>query len=300
MTTERRNLRGILWILADAFVMSGLLLCGKLLGTHAMAPLVVICLANALAAVVGLALAMTGGRFSQIWPLRPTFHVERAAFGIASTGCLLMALKTLNLYEVGAFNLMIPLSTGVAAALVYRERVSGTLIISLVAAATGVALLLVGQNAGVGVAWPALQGAIFCIASVFFSVLNNLNQKRIGVQERLDAQRVCGPLFSALLSLPAAIWFWKPVDPVALGLIAVYGALLTGRMYTRFLAFRYADVSVLMPFDYTQLLWLALWSALWFDQSISMLAAVGMAFVVSGGCLLLWREVRHARIPSGG
>jgi drug/metabolite transporter (DMT)-like permease len=296
-TPERHNLRGIAWMLVDAFVMSGLLMCGKLLGARAMSPLVVVCLTNVVATLGGIAVAASGRRLSQVRPRRPLLHLERAVLGIASTSCLLAALHSLSLYEAGAFNLLIPVITSGGAVLVWRERAHAMLGLSLMVAVAGVALLLVAQNPGAGLPRPVLRGVGLCAASVGFAVLNNLNQKRIGTQERLEAQRVFGPLFSALLSLPAAWWLWQSPDLASLGLVGAYGVLLTVRLSTRFRAFRDADVSVLMPFEYTQLLWSALWSALCFGQGVTALGAAGMALVVGGGALLLRSEAR--RVPTG-
>lgn len=286
------NLAGIGWMVADAFVMSAILLCGKGLGRAGAHPFQAIFLANALAALLALAWARGGAR--PLWPRHPRLHVRRAVLGIAATACLLAALRSLSLYEATALALLAPVATCVAALAVARQLPPARLVLALAATLGGVALLLAVQ-AGAGWRPAALAGVAFCAGTVLCSVLNNLNQKDIGTRESMTAQMLWGPLLSALLAAPVAAWFWRPLPGAALALAALYGVLLAVRMTTRYRAFRHGEVAVLMPFEYAQLPFAALLSAVFFGQRVTPAAAAGMALIGAGGALLVRGELARQR-----
>jgi len=286
------NVAGIAWMVADAFVMSVILLCGKGLGRAGAHPLQVVCLVNAVAALIAalVAVSRVGRAGAPVRPRQPRLHVQRAVLGIASTACLLAALDSLSLYEATALTLLTPVFTCVTALCLVRRAPTPVLALSMALALGGVALLLSAQASG-GWRPAALTGVAFCAGTILFSVLNNLNQKQIGTRETMAAQMLWGPLFSTLLALPLALWYWRPLPAAAIALACGYGALLALRMTTRYQAFRRGELAVLMPFEYTQLLFAALLSAVFFGQRVTPAAVAGMALIGAGGAILVRREM---------
>lgn len=291
--TAAGNVAGIAWMVADAFVMSVILLCGKGLAKAGAHPLQVIFVVNGVAALIAAAWTVRGARL--VWPQQPRLHVQRALLGIASTGCVLAALGSLTLYETTALTLLTPVFTFVAALCLLRQAPAPGLVLAMAVALGGVALLLSDQAAG-GWRPEALAGIAFCAGAILFAVLNNLNQKKIGMRETMTAQMLWGPLFSMLLALPFAVWYWQPLAPAGIALTGAYGALLAVRMTTRYQAFRRGDVAVLMPFEYTQLLFATAWSAAFFGQRITTAAAAGMALIGVGGAILIRRDLAQRRV----
>lgn len=287
------NVTGIAWMAADAFVMSIILLCGKGLGQAGAHPLQVVFMVNGIAALIAGAWAACGAGL--VWPQQPRLHLQRALLGIASTGCLLAALRSLSLYETSALTLLTPVFTFAAALCVVRQVPAPGLVLAMAIVLGGVTLLLSAQAAS-GLRPAALTGVAFCAGAILFSVLNNLNQKNIGMRETMTAQMLWGSLISMLLSFPFAVWYWQPLPPTGITLAGAYGALLAVRMTTRYQAFHRGDVAVLMPFKYTQLLFAATWSAAFFGQRFTTVAALGMALIGAGSAILVRRNLVQRRV----
>ena len=281
-------------MIGDASIMGFILLCGKELGQRSIPPLEIVFLVNALAAALNVAVRYRG-TWEHIRPTKPLLHLYRAFFGVASTGCLLGALHDLSLFEMSALSLLIPAITCVLSLQAFNEKLSSALLVAMACSITGVSVLLLTQHSQQEYSLPSMSGIALGGASVALSVLNSLNQKRIGVGETVAASMIFGPLWSALLALPFALYTWVPIGTDGTVLIGVYGILLASRMATRYLAFRHADVSVLMPFEYTQLLFSAVLSSYFFGQAITAMDVAGMVLVVAGGLLVVKSQFHLAR-----
>ncbi|MDC8756589.1 DMT family transporter [Janthinobacterium fluminis] len=289
---QNKNLSGICWMVLDAMIMSLMLLCGKALGDLAYHPLQIVFLATLLAAVFNTALFFRG-QWQQIRPQRPFLHLRRALLSVASTACLLSALQSLSLFEVSAFSLLIPVLTGMTSIVVLRESPSGALWLSTAVSVAGVALLLAARYNHATLPHPILAGVAFGTAAVLTAVLNNLNMKKIGREEALIPQMIFGPACSALLLLPAMFFVWQPLRAPAHCSLLLYGLLLAARMVTRYRAFHRADLSALMPIEYTQLLFSALFAYAFFGQRVTFVAGIGMVLVAAGGLILVRGELRR-------
>ncbi|WP_317202078.1 DMT family transporter [Janthinobacterium sp.] len=294
---QNKNLGGICWMVLDAMIMSLILLCGKVLGEQGYHPLQIIFIATALAALLNTAL-FSRGQWGAIRPQRPMLHVRRAVLSCASTACMLSALQSLTLFEVSAISLLIPVLTAAAALLVLREAPTAALGLSTLLSCAGVATLLAAKYEPAAPSHSLLIGGAFGAAAVLTAVLNNLNLKKIGREEALVPQMIFGPACSALLLLPAMFFVWRPLPAEACWAMGLYGALVAARMLTRYRAFRHADLSTLMPVEYSQLLFSALLAYAFFGQTVTPQGGAGMALVVIGGLVLIKGELsRKPALP---
>lgn len=106
-----------------------------------------------------------------------------------------------------------------------------------------------------------------------------------------------GVLLCTTLALlwPIAILTWVPAPPGLFALMAVSGFLAGIAHILLVLAFRRAPAAVVAPFQYTQMIWAALFGAIWFNDPLDPFIAVGAAIVIGAGLVILWRESRPAR-----
>jgi drug/metabolite transporter (DMT)-like permease len=91
----------------------------------------------------------------------------------------------------------------------------------------------------------------------------------------------------ALLTLPFG-WVW-PAPHVVVMLI---GAGLMGGIAQIFLtsSYRYAEASVVAPFDYAAILFSIVFGMLLFDEWPTVSVLIGSGIVVLAGLLVVWRE----------
>jgi S-adenosylmethionine uptake transporter len=103
-----------------------------------------------------------------------------------------------------------------------------------------------------------------------------------------------GVLLITTLTLlwPIAILTWVPAPPALFALMAVSGFLAGVAHILLVLAFRRAPAAVVAPFQYTQMIWAAIFGAVWFNDPLDPFIAVGASIVVGAGLVILWRESR--------
>jgi drug/metabolite transporter (DMT)-like permease len=91
------------------------------------------------------------------------------------------------------------------------------------------------------------------------------------------------------------LWFAQTHDPVTWLILA--GMALAGGLaqLTLTASLRLAPVALVMPMDYTSLLWATLLGSWLFDQMPTPGTWVGALVVISSGLVIVWREQRLAR-----
>ncbi|MGQ9837971.1 MAG: DMT family transporter, partial [Cyanobacteriota bacterium] len=105
-------------------------------------------------------------------------------------------------------------------------------------------------------------------------------------------------LFQVPLSLLVAVWFWQwPGWEDWLPLLAI-GCLGTLGQVTMIHAFAYADVSTLLPFQFSALIWATLYGVFWFGEWPDLWTWVGGAIIFGSSLTLAYRESRLKGISS--
>ena len=286
MHITSNRLIGGAWMLTDALIMSLLLLVGGILSSQTN-PLQVVFVVNTLAALFAL-IIFSKGRWIYIRPNKPRLHLYRGLLGVCSTSCIFWALQQLTLIEVTAINFLVPILTSLASVFLFKEKPQIAIFISLFVSLLGVLLILYPDFSQRDVATnrDIYKGLLFSSGAVITLVVYNINLKNIGNQEKVIPQMIFGPAFSALILLPVVIDLWKPLNPMAWRLAALYGLLLMLKLAVRFWAFQKSDVLFLMPFEYSQMLFSSLLGYFFLAQGISIYSIAGMFLVFSSNAFL--------------
>lgn len=89
------------------------------------------------------------------------------------------------------------------------------------------------------------------------------------------------------------VWVTPGWEPIVLGILI--GVSSTAGQWIVVLAFRYADASVLAPFQYIQLLWVSIFGFLLFSEVPDIWTITGAAFIIGSGLYTAHRErIRHS------
>jgi drug/metabolite transporter (DMT)-like permease len=83
--------------------------------------------------------------------------------------------------------------------------------------------------------------------------------------------------------------------PDALLLMALLGALATVGQILMTVAFRRADAGTLAPFNYTSIVWAALFAYIAWGEIIAPLSLAGIALIVGSAIAVAWQR----KIPEG-
>lgn len=254
-------------------------------------------------------LALRGEVIEGFRTQKPMSHVWRGLAGTAAMGFGFASLQLLPLPEVTAIGYAAPLLVVVFAAMFLGENVRAFRITAVLLGMVGVIIVLAPQlsgfSEGADGATRALGAMLMLISAVSAALAQTFVRKMVAT-ERAATVALYFTLTSlgiSALSLPFVFTLPSLHDALFLvlaGLLGGFGqSLLTS-------AYRFADASVVAPFDYSSML-LAIGIGFFiFGEVPTLMTLGGAALIVAAGILIIWREsklgiernkARKARTP---
>lgn len=225
---------------------------------------------------------------------RPVAHVVRGLIGVASMSLGFFALTRLPLPEATAINYASPLIIVIFSAALLHERVHAFRWTAVLVGLGGVVVILwprltiLSSESGLGEAQ-----AIGALAALFAAVLSAfaMMQVRTLVQTERTETIVTYFFISAsllsLLTLPFG-WIWPTPEQAVL----LVGAGIFGGIGQLFLTscYRYADMSVIAPFEYVSLLLTLVIGYVIFADVPTLFMIIGAVIIVASGIAVILRE----------
>ena len=236
-------------------------------------------------AVCATAWVALGPGFHSLKTNRVGAHVGRMAIGVAAMGLNFLAVAMLPLAEATAIGFSVPIFATVLAALVLGEQARWWRWGAVVAGFIGVLVIVQPGSGHIGTI-----GGLVAMAAALTTAGATIAIRRLGATEEA-ATTVFWFAVSSLVPLGLAMLFFvRSHDPTTWLVIAAFSVAggiaqlaLTG-------ALRLAPVAVVMPMDYSSLLWASLLGWLIFGQLPSHWTALGAPIVIAAGLVILWRE----------
>lgn len=222
---------------------------------------------------------------------RPTVLARSTGEFVAAL-CFVTALSKIDISLATAILQAAPLATVMGAALFLREQVGWRRWAAIFVGFIGVLLVVKPGMAGFD---PA---SLYALGGVGGLVLRDLSTRKIPAHvssEQVSAGAyIAGGLAGALLLLATGdqVVTLSPRDWLnALGMLFIgavgYFAIVT--------ATRIGEVSVVIPFRYTRLVFAMIAGAVFFGERPDRLTLVGSAIIVASGLYTIWRERKQRR-----
>ncbi len=233
----------------------------------------------------------TVGPRAVVHTTRPMMHVLRSITGVSSMFLNFAALKMLPLADLTGFSFVMPIVAVVLAALMLQERVgpyrSGAVVIGflgvmVMAEPHGGILNLFSQGHSAGAAL-ALMGASLSAFVVIFI-------RQMSPTERSEAIVFYFMIITALVGAVSMIW-WRADLTLLMTFWLVMSGILGGiGQVAMTYSYRFAEPSLLAPFDYIAMVWAVTFGFFVFGEVPERLVIAGAAVVIASGLFILWRE----------
>jgi drug/metabolite transporter (DMT)-like permease len=291
---DAQTLKGILLKVVSVTVFVGMSTCIKAAGEGIPAGQIVFFRSLFAMVPILVYLAMRKQLKTAFATSAPLSHVLRGLIGVSSMACGFYGLTQLPLPDTIALGYAMPLIAVVFAALFLKETVRIHRWSAVVVGLVGVLIIswprltLFGGGGDIGQAY----GVLAILASAAMGATAMILVRRLVRTERTPTIVMYFSLSATVLSLVSLPFGWAMLDAeralllISAGFLGGVGQILLTQSY------RYAEVSVIAPFEYTSILLGIAIGYLLFDNVPTWSMLVGTAIVVASGVYIIWREQR--------
>jgi drug/metabolite transporter (DMT)-like permease len=233
---------------------------------------------------------MAGPGLSTLRTERIGAHILRTAVGLSSMSFMFTTVMLLPLAESTTMQFTVPIFATILGALILKEPTGWHRWGAVIAGFIGV--VVVAQP---GSGHIPLVGAITGLTAALLSASVSILLRRIGQTEQATTTVFYFSLLSLPVLAPVFIAQMVPHDASTWGLMILIG--LTGGIgqigMTKSLTL--APVAVVVPMDYSGLLWATLYGYLLFGVLPTPMTWLGAPIIVASGLYIVWREHRRSQ-----
>lgn len=214
---------------------------------------------------------------------RPGLHVLRVVLSTLEVAAFFVAVIYLPLADVITFYLAAPIFVTALSALVLREQVGWRRWCAVGVGFCGV--LIAMQPSAQTITWPAL---IALGGSTCFALLMLITRSLRGASDVvLASSQFVGTLTFGALLLPFG---WVTPSLPGFGLFALAGAISVGALLCVNRSLKLAPASVVVPYQYSMIVWAVMFGYLVFGDVPTMATLIGAAIIIGAGFYIFLRE----------
>lgn len=242
--------------------------------------------------VIGIWLAMRHELRTGLRTQNPMGHVWRGLVGTSAMGLMFAALGLLPLPEVTAIGYAAPIFVVILAAMFLGERVRLFRLSMVALGLVGVLVILSPRLAldPTGATSTETLGAMIVLLAALCAALAQVFVRKLVATETTAAIVFYFSITATAMSLLTLPWGWS-IPPVWVLAILVLAGLLGGvGQILLTSSYRYADASLIAPFEYSSILLAIVIGYTVFGEVPGRAVLIGAALVTIAGVLIILRE----------
>ena len=208
-------------------------------------------------------------------------HFFRAFFGITAFALYYYSLQYIPLTEFTAITFVTPLLTVLFASWMLKEKIGLHRIIMLGIGFLGMLLVV---KPGIFVLHP--EASVIIIGLVCWSIVDIIIKKISMVSTPLS-QTFYFLLFKIILVIPFAWYNWETPAQEQWGWLLLIGSIFLIGIMCVFFAFQNAEVSLLMPFEFSRLIFATILGVIFFQESLDVWVWLGAMLILGCGVYII-------------
>ncbi len=277
------QLLGIILVIIHAFSMSILYAVGKNL-TKAVSPEQVSFLYKTSVFLITFPWCLKNGISGLLYTTKIHLHIARAIFSLTGTVCFYHGIASIKIIDAAAVTYLENILVLIVGILIFKEKTTSAKIVAGIFGVLGTILVMK----------PGFEfnhGYFYLFGALIFWLLNNITIKVLGRTERSKTQLFYSSMFGSLFSLPL-IWgrswegfMFEHMEYVVI--MAIFHALHTVCIFR---ALKLGDISTVMPFDYTRLIFTGVIGYIVFNEVPGVTSFIGYCLIIFGGIYLIVEE----------
>jgi drug/metabolite transporter (DMT)-like permease len=219
------------------------------------------------------------------------WHVLRALMFMAMTGINFWALQYLQLAVTSSIYFVVPILIALLAAPLLGEKIDRGRWIAIIAGFAGVLVIIRPWSAEFHLAM------IASVANACMYALFNLMTRRLAAYDSPETIQFLPAVGATIGLAPFALAAWQsPAGWLEWAVVLLLGFCGGLGHYLLALAHRYAPASVLAPFLYQQVIYMAIFGYVVFGDVPAVAVWIGAGIVVASGLYLFMRERLRGKI----
>jgi drug/metabolite transporter (DMT)-like permease len=294
-TAAPRPFAGIAARLVAAALLAIMFACAKLAQSRGVHVIESIFWRQALSIPLMLVIVLRGPGLAALRTGRPGAHGLRMLLGLTGMTLNFLGMTMLPLAEATTIGFSVPLFATLLAALLLGEQTGpwrwGAVLIGFAG------VLIVVQPGAQLIHSP---GALVALTGALVTATVSIQISSLGRTETAASIVFWFTLTSMAPLGLAMLWFAAPHDMASWGLIGVVAVTGALAQWTLTESLRLAPVSVVLPMDYSSLLWATLLGWLFFADLPTARILVGAPIIAASGLIILWRERLRGNVALAG
>ena len=213
----------------------------------------------------------------------------RGVFNAIAMLTYFLSLGLLPLSEVSALTFTVPLFVALMAVIFLKERIGPRRIASLVIGFSGAMIIL---RPGVEI---IDVGAIYALISALTWAIAIIIIKDMSQTESSVTITIYGLFFLAIFTFPPAIFVWEWPNAEQYFWLFVLSAVGTVGQLLFVQSLKLADATLVMPFDFTKLIWASIFGFYIFAEIPTIWTICGGAVIFASSSYLTYREGKNTK-----
>lgn len=282
-----KSLTGILCMLAHSIVVSMIYIIAKKL--TAIIPPEQLTFMYKLGVLLSiLPWCSKGGLVKNIRTTKIHLHIARGLFSAIGTISFYYGLKSIQAIDAVAVTYMEGVIILFVGIFYFKEKITNCKIIMIILCVIGTLFITK----------PGFKefnsGYVFLFLALIAWAINNLSIKILGKTEHSRAQAFYAALFGSLFALILSMQNgWQNFDLKYIKYIMILTILYFIHTITFFKAFKLADMSTIMPFDYTRLIFTGILGYVLLQEVPDLFSLIGYLLISLGGIYLMIEEGKN-------
>lgn len=289
-TQKKTQLAGIGFMLLHCMIISLLVILAKILGQKGYPAIQVVFFQSFGAFILILPFAFKKYGKNLIQTKKLNLHILRALLGVISFVIYFYSLKFVNLNDARAVALFGPVISFIFGILFFKEVFDYKKI-------TALALSLIGGAIILNPASPSFHIALFLvIVAMFMWSVIDVIIKKMSKSESTVKQLFFLTGFLSIFSIIPAVFYWKNIaNSNEFYLLILTGILFLFNVMAIFLAIKNANLTTIMPFDFSGMVFTAILSYFLLGEIISLNTLIGAVVIFISSLYLIFNENKKSK-----
>ena len=216
-------------------------------------------------------------------------YLSRASIQFIALYVFITAMNKIGINEITALGYTTPIWILIIAHFLYNEKLSGRSILITTISFCGILIILKPQLANQQITATCLA----LLSSLLWAIYEMICKKQTTSEHYLQ-QAFYVLLISGILVMPFALTHWQPIKLSHYSYLFILAIIGTANVVVLFLAYAWANATLIASFGYFRLLFVMLMSYLLYSTSITFDYIIGSLLILGSHGLLLWRKSRSA------